>query len=652
MNQQTLLATRNPFDQSTFDQRFASADSNFSQLFSRLGPGFRTALIGDSYFGLGFGNTALPTTAGTVVVNNGLMTISSGGLGNNAAIPGNYVSLINLSDPNIGTTPLNGVCVPIRSVSSNNVFSVSASYNGATMPNGDYSSLGGSGWTVYFLNYATDSSHYHWHNYFNDNPFLTVALNAWVLTTSTHITLLMKKILAGPTFDVAFLNVGANDIGAGASATVAQAIGAAQNALNNIISICGQLTTLGKLVMLCVPAPVGTGLSGGNIQNRNIGFSQLRQGILRYAQTNPGVRVIDVFRDVISGTAANGDFATNFGYSDGIHLSSYGAYQVGKYEATLQTLQPVSKLLDFQPLTIVDDNTTYAQAFPAWAVSTAYATGSTGPAGQAIPTIVRNGGSLYALVQSGTSAAASTGSTGPSGTGSNIVDGSCIWSYQGPLQYNCIPHGMMDGTGGTNQGTAYGGGSNTIPTGWLLGGSGQGQTNVTAASSSAASQQARSSATNSNQANWGYGWNLSVVFSAAGVQGVSTGDISAELAASGLTGGAALGGWYRMGVTVEATAANTVLENVEVYLSMQGGNTFTVSANAPGNNTTTLPMANGDEIQIVSEPFYVPPGYVQSGGTYFNVKLTSSAAGTVAVQLASAFLRPIENPYASSNYGV
>lgn len=565
----------------------------------------RTIYVGDSHLGMGFSRASINTTGGMVVAG-GIATITT--TGNHGAIPGNYVALSHVNDPTF-SQPLNGACVPVASMASNSVFTVSATVGGVTMPPGDYSSQA---WTLYKINQYTDSSVINWVNYYNKTPFLPIASYAFVGFTSAQTLAALPKVFQGPAFDIAFVSLGTNDLGGGGAITLPNALIAAALCFDNIKQIANQLVAAGAFVYILVPPAFLTSIT--NAQNKNIALLQLRAELLLYANQNNGsMKVIDLLKDSLIGTAANGDAVANYIVGGNVHLTSFADLAIAKNESAIV---PTVFNDTSEPISILEDHATIAQQVAAWTANTAFVA----------PTVVRNNGNYYSLVQSGGS-----GNVGPSGTGSAIQDGTCIWKFLFPYPVNLVPHGMMDGTTGTNSvGAAVTG---NIPTGWTF-------VSLTASSTAtSAGQQTRQTVTNSNATNWGYGWNINITWDAAAR--------AAVLRSSLFTGAMLTGQWYRAGITVTALADVTGTSNIalEMQFSAITPGPALVHANIPADNTTTVNMKSGDSLQLWTPPFQVPDSWV-SNGSFLNIYLNSQAAGTCNVQLASAVVRPIPNPYA------
>ncbi len=93
----------------------------------------------------------------------------------------------------------------------------------------------------------------------------------------------------------------------------------------------------------------------------------------------------------------------------------------------------------------------YVGTAPAWVASTAYNT---------LGAFVSNGGNAYVLTTAGTSAS----SGGPTGTGTNIVDGTCVWNFVPVGILSPAGNVALEGSGSYAGGTITSGSSVTLAT--------------------------------------------------------------------------------------------------------------------------------------------------------------------------------------------
>jgi hypothetical protein len=526
-------------------------------------------------------------------------------------LPGWYVSLCTLGSEAMPYA-MNGACVPVLTVANNNTFTVSATYGGQTMPDGDYSIVNGQTWTIHNQQIAKDSSFARALNYQNGNPFFFVANYSYVNATATQIKNVLSKITAGPAFDCVFLCMGTNSLNGGGAITLANAMRNGQIAFNDLVQVSETLFGInGARVILFCPPPFGAAVT--NALEKNKALLQLRYNLLQYAKKNSWLTIIDTFADIVDGTSVVGAGRATFLEGPGVHTSSLGNFNIAKYNAA--KYRALGLPIDLQPVTILDDADTYAQTLPAWTANTLY--------DLTLPNdswVVRNGGNLYQLIQSGRSAA----SGGPTGTGTSIVDGGCIWKYIAPYARNVAGNGLMTGTAafaGTLTGTA--------PTGWLV-------QNVAAVTGVLAGQAARDPVANSNAALQGYGFNCDLTFASQASQYfIDVGDSTALIP----------GQWYRAGIRVTALANWNNISNIRLLCDYTNGVLTTQpKANEAGNNTTTLPLLDGDVLELWTEPFYMPVGWVPTQALTF-IYIDSAGAGAANFQLSNLFWKAVENPY-------
>lgn len=578
--------------------------------------GLRAITVGDSHLSLGFFQVQVATTAGSVVVGaNGVVTVSAGS--NTYAMPGSWMCIYNINDPTF-SLPFNGVTVKVTAVLSNTSFQFNGALNGVVPAPGDYSSNQGGAWTLYSLNRGTDSSLVKYLNFRAGNPFnLTANYAISGGLTSYQVTLLKQgKILGGPRFDAAFVDGGSNDVGGGGTATLQSALAGAQDAYTNLVTICNAILAYGARVFLFtgVPQPIGV----TNASFKNLALNQLRQWLSQYAQVTPGITLLDTWGASLDGTVAGGSMIANYAHTaNDVHFSSYANYAIGGQLASVLTnsLRPA---VEIGNISVLDDATTYAQLITAWAATTAY-TVTTGPA-----LYVINAGNIYKLVTSGTS-----GSTGPSGVGSSITDGGCVWAFNAVDATNLVQNGAMAGTTGTNNASSVVTGN--VPTAWQL----FNPVNVSNTSTTTPAQ-ALTGVTGTNKGKWGFGWNLSLVFSAAGSIQANSNDWGSAWRSASATFG---GGWFRAGITVQAiTASPAVLQQFELQVINNAGAGYAeISEGLNGNNTTTLPLLTTDNpMEMVTPAFYVQPG-ITSNQAQMYLNIVSSAAGTVPLQISGAW---------------
>lgn len=672
--------------------------------FPNRAPGFnkatRCALIADSHLGFGYGTITAAASAGNFAVSGGIATITFPG--NHNVTVGARILVLNLGDKT-HANPLSYIFTPVLSTPASNTLTISATFNGVTLADGNYGSINGNGWTIYNPYIQTDSSVLGWLNRFNSNPFDVVALYAASFTTAAEHLAVFPKILAGPSFDVAIFCSGYNDICAAAGpyaplsitqanpgvvtlgtnhgwrtgqrvtfeavggmtqlngnsytitvtgpttfsigvstagfsaytsgGAVSSRTGAAAEAyatFYRLQQMVDQVAALGRLSIVFVP-PTRSDSSGNYAASANVGLLQYRSLLTQWAKTRKDVLLIDVQKDLINGADTQGKTRAGMLVADNVHMSTQGNVTSARLRAP--DLARINRAIDYVPISILEDETfMLGQAPTAWAGSTAYTVGA----------IVRNVGLIYRCVTAGTSAA----SGGPTGQGSAITDGGATWAFVSAYKGNLLDNGMMRGTADA---TTAGHGSptgttGTLPTNWFLRPTGGANLGIVSAG-----QAARVAVAGSNSGNWGYGWNIDATFTAADQT------ILHQSYVDGLLGsaiGLVPGRWHRFGITITARADwLTRVKEASFFASLSafsGMQFFAPTANGLGNNTTHVPLLNGESLQLLSEPVFLPASAVLggAGNSNLSVRITSAAAGAVAYQLSNAFLVLVDDPYA------
>lgn len=569
----------------------------------------KISLLGDSHFAFGFSRNS--TVTSFVADASGIVTVTT--TGNHNVVPGNYVFLQAVTGDATFANVLNGACVRalpgVVGINTNNIFRVSATFNGQTLPPGQYSGLG---WEVYTLAINSDSSWFNWIQYLTGNPFQLVGMNAYVGATTDSISRMVPKLLAGPYCDAVMVTAGANDLG-GVIAAVTDCLDPMYQAVYKIRkSILEPLIKAGKYVYYCPPPPSDAPVT--SLTTRNATKALLRRAVLEMAEEYADyMEIIDVY-GLLVGSAGAGATGAIFS-SDGTHTTSLGNVAVGKGVITqLAKIKPAYKY----PVNINEDNATLTQVTTAWVASTSYPT---------LPTTRQNGGRIYILLTPGIS-----GPTGPLSTANSIQDGTCFWAYVTESSQNLLAHGLMDAAAGTNNsGTLTG----TVPTGWRINATTAGITGTSAAA------QTRSAVSNTNGANLGSGWNLSLVFAA-------NNDTVPCQALANLGALLLPNKWYQVGLTL--TAQNTWVNMKSVGLSLSfGGQTSTANSGAAtqGNSATTLPLVNLDTLDLRSPAFFIGDGAISSAT--LTLTFIAAGAGTCNLQVSNAFLVAVPDPYEVGN---
>lgn len=575
----------------------------------------RVALFGDSQLALGYKDNNSTTSVGQFVVSDDvtygrIATITQGSTGPNYFGVGNYVNLQTLGDPTF-TLALNGACLPILTKPSSTSFTVSATYGGQTMAVGDYSNPLSSGkfWVASSPSWRTDWSLFNWMRMLGNDPYDVTGIYAVSSQLGTTLPYQVAKSLYGPPYEVAVISVGTNDMQAGTSAA---ATAACYKVFYTLQQSVATLQAAGKQIIVQLPIPDSN--ANSNTLPKAEAEAIFRKLVSNWAGKN-NVLVIDAYAQLIDGTVATGAAIT--AWSQGSHLNTIGMYNLSKINSIQQVMNQNPYNIDYQPVSIIEDNATYAQTATAWSGGATYIVGDA----------VRNGQNVYYCTTGGQAAA----SGGPTGTGSSITDNTVTWAYAGPNSVNIVSHGLMDGTGGSNNTSAVFTG--TVPTGWSLGKSGTfGAGSVTTANNT------RTSITGTQSANWGKEWYLSCVFSAAGEQVNVSQDINSRMVA---------GNWYQFGITLTAKNSWSTLVNYIRFYILDGGGSYNFYPQAIHTGNTGAaspfpPLVANDVIILKSEPFYYPSyGNTTSN---FRLELYSAAAGTVQFALSSAWCRVVPNP--------
>ena len=603
-----------------------------------LPSGIRAIAIGDSvsteawYTSFFLSQTTGAIGTGGFVVSKGIAYLTFASSGHAPLTAGNYVHIYNRYDTTFKDA-LNGACVPVLSTGANGIssFQVSATYAGNTMPDGDYSAgYAGQPWSIVVLPTMCEGGYLSALNWRNGNPVQFVANYSMVgAPLSNAVTLMSQnKILSGPKFDIAFISTGINECQL--HSAVSDALIGAEQAYENMVAIATQILATGAMVVLVPDNLISINVTVGQYpKNCNIALLRLRTLLIQYQQRTPGVYVLDIQKDSILGTypISGADFlAPNYINPNDVHLSSFGAYNIAKTEANFFANNSILPPLELSAISVLEDQTSNAQAIVAWAQSTVTAVGA----------IVSNYPNVYvATAVTGNAQTASSG-TGPSGTGTGIIDGNVTWAFSSIDTRNWIQHGMMDhGTGGSFGSSGVTG---AIPAGWIA------YANGTAANYTCTFTDSQTRAGSSPQSNWGYGAN--VVYSTT--DGASYPTFRSNDASSSLTG---KGGWYRASVTIAPQANFSHIKSLQIWarIYMTTGAIMTASAsNAASATVTTVPMLSADSpLEMTTQPFYIDPSQACTGAFIEISPVPDGTAGASAsFQIANVWFRQVPNPYA------
>lgn len=314
----------------------------------------RAILIGDSLFG----NIKAPTSVTSFTVSGGTAIVVAAGSG---AVLNNYVNIQCLGAAGLANS-LSATCVKVTQVDSANQFRFSATYGGQTLADGDYTTIGGNTWTVAPLRGTRTGSWWPWMNYYLGSPFTLVSNFAMGGSTSSDSVTILNKILAGPTFDYAFIGFGTNDING--SATVALAQAAVTTVYNNFVTVINAVINYGAKPVIAIPPPIGSAFAGqpaATTTFKNVALLNLREKLLDLARSDSRITAIDLMKTMMLGTSATGDFISGYvnpTSSDSVHPTITAAIALAKNEIGAGTWYntPI-KINDREPVSIIDDST-------------------------------------------------------------------------------------------------------------------------------------------------------------------------------------------------------------------------------------------------------------------------------------------------------
>jgi lysophospholipase L1-like esterase len=237
----------------------------------------------------------------------------------NALIAGNYVQIVNVGDLSYGAV-LNGAVVRVLATPSPTQFTVSATYGGRTMPNGDYGAgYGGQPWYVSSMYQTSDSSWLQWLNIFMQGYFTVVANYAQGGTVSSVGVTLIPKIQAGPKAGYAVIQYCTNDINSG--------IPNPSGCIANIRTLIAAVEELGMVPIVCTPPALGDpGAQPANpgTAAKAAALQAVRLAEQQLAQADSRVILLDTYAQTVNPFDPLGDYLPDYAPVDGIHPSSYG----------------------------------------------------------------------------------------------------------------------------------------------------------------------------------------------------------------------------------------------------------------------------------------------------------------------------------------
>ena len=573
----------------------------------------RTLIIGDSHLQMGWGNNSGNLFGFTVT--NGIATLTF--YGNHYVTPGNKFTLVDVTNNStFDTCTMSYAEITAITVPTSSTLTCSATVNGITMDDGNY--MTGRTWLVIPWTNQKDSTFLHWINAFNGAPFVFTHIFTINGSSSAQHLACLSKLQAQAlksSYSNLVISLGTNSP-MFQQATLATAIAGAETEYKNIMAIADALYSKGT-VYITIPMGGSTGTSNPANFTRAVGY--LRRKLLQVRRPYR-LRFFDLLGMSVDGTSSTGLLMSNYQGAQN-HLSTFANFKIAKQETAWDSRlgwDTASRMI-WKPVSYLDDNTNVVTA---WAGSgTSYSVGN----------IRMNNYNIYECTVAGTGAT----SGGPTGEGTNIIDNTVRWNYLGPAPVNLIRNGLMQGTTGTLT-AAFTGSPATVPTGWSL----SSATNVTLASSTTqggSTITAGAGKPSLLEALPGFGWDLSVVYSAAGSIALYQ-NCPLNLKP---------GNWYQARFTVTGkTALNTVLEAIELTIqaAFTGVGLFQVTTMQKGNNATNIPLDTTDSYEIITQPFYVPNTLSTSTDNQVTINIKSSGAGSVNLQLSNFVYCPIRDP--------
>lgn len=574
----------------------------------------RTLIIGDSHLQMGWTNNSGALTGFTVVNGTATLTFS----GNHYIIPGNKFTLVETTNISIYNSTFDTCAMSYAEITAltsptSTTLTCSATINNITMPDGNY--LTGRSWLAIPWTNQRDSTFLHWINAFNSAPFV-ITHNFSINGSSSAQHLASLRKLQAQAIKSSYSNL-IISLGTNSSmfqqSTLSTAIAGAETEYKNIMAIADALYSKGT-VYITIPMGGSTGSTNTANFTRAVGY--LRRKFLQTRRPYR-LRFFDLLGMTVDGTDASGLLISNYQGGQN-HLSSFAGFKIAKQETAWDSRlgwDSPSRMI-WKPVSYLDDNT---NAITAWSGSgTSYSVGD----------IRMNNFYVYQCISAGIGAA----SGGPTGEGTNIIDNTAVWTSLGPSPVNLVQNGLMQGTSGSLI-AAFSGSPATVPTGWNL----LSATGVTLASSTTQGGSTITVKPQGLESLPGFGWDLSIAFSAAGVVTLYQ---NCPLALRP-------GNWYQARFTVTGkTALNTVLKNVELVLqpTFTGVGLFQITAMQNGNNTNTIPLDTTDTYEVITAPFYVPTTLSASSDNQVFIYIRSSAAGTVNLQLSNFVYCAVRDP--------
>lgn len=204
-----------------------------------------------------------------------------------------------------------------------------------------------------------------------------------------------------------------------------------------------------------------------------------------------------------------------------------------------------------------------------------------------------------------------------------------VANHSGAPYPNLCINGLFNGTGGTVGSPATG----TVASSWSLNSITAG---ITVAAVGGAARTAGPTGGDPNTVNWGFAQTLSASGSAANQRWILTSSTTTEAAL-------VAGNWYKAGLTIKALADFSHIQLLELQFAFAGGGNWLAWATTDTADVAAINMLSGDVIQLQTEGFFCAANI----NAFLQLTLTSSAASWSAnIEITSAFIRQIDNPYA------
>ena len=242
---------------------------NASSLASSGVSGYRAILLGDS-LNANYSN-GLPITS--VTVSNGYATVTAGTPP--YCYPNDYIVMFNPGDPT-SADEWSGKWIQVFDCPTNTSFRFATN-----KPNGTYTTLSGQTWAYKTKAQVQGAAEFSMLNAFLGSPMSVIANFAQGGTPSSVTVGLISKILTNnPKFDIAFIQMGTNDINTIAvSDTTAKS--AAATVITNYTTVCNALLTAGVVPVIGILPFFSSPVNGTIYPNQAVTI--VRRGLRDYA---------------------------------------------------------------------------------------------------------------------------------------------------------------------------------------------------------------------------------------------------------------------------------------------------------------------------------------------------------------------------------